>query len=148
MASETTDRGAAGTSGAGGLELFELAVERGGRILRAEGDRAGARPGLLALTFDVGRILVMPTDDGLVVQGATDREALPQELGSLDDEEPWWRLLGQKITAAWPGGVEEGVGARGLGSLMVLKLRFREETENPRVVRIEATGSAMRVSLE
>jgi hypothetical protein len=31
---------------------------------------------------------------------------------------------------------------------MVLKLRFREETENPRVVTIEATGSAMRVSLE
>ncbi len=152
MAGETTTEqaasGAVGAPGASGLALFERAVERGGRILRAEGDRAGARPGLLALTFDVGRILVVPSDDGLVVQGVADREVLPQALGSLDEEEPWWRLLGQKITAAWPGGVEEGVGARGLGSLMVLKLRFREETENPRVVRIEATGSAMRISLE
>jgi len=56
--------------------------------------------------------------------------------------------LGAPLTAAWPGGVEEGVGARGLGSLMVLKLRFREESENPRVVQLEATGRSIRVSLE
>jgi len=31
---------------------------------------------------------------------------------------------------------------------MVVKLRFREETENPRVVRLEATGNAIRVSRE
>jgi hypothetical protein len=148
MVIESTDQRTPPDSPSSGLALFERVVERGGRILRAEGDRAGVRPGMLALTFDVGRILVMPADDGLVVEGVADREALPQSLGSLDEEDPWWRLLGQKLTAAWPGGVEEGVGARGLGSLMVLKLRFREETENPRVVTIEATGSAMRVSVE
>ena len=87
-------------------------------------------------------------DGGLEVSAAGDREALPAGLGSLDEEEPWWRLLGQPITAAWPGGVEEGVGASGLGKLMVVKLRFREENENPRVVRLEATGSAIRVSLD
>jgi hypothetical protein len=31
---------------------------------------------------------------------------------------------------------------------MVLKLRFREETENPRIVQLEATGPQVRVSLE
>ena len=82
------------------------------------------------------------------MRGVADRAELPGALGPLDEEEPWWRLLGQPITAAWPGGVEEGVGARGLGSLIVLKLRFREENENPRVVRIEATGRTMRVGLE
>ena len=67
---------------------------------------------------------------------------------AVDDDEPWWRLLGEPMTAAWPGGVEEGVGVRGLGSLMVLKLRFREESENPRIVRLEAAGRAIRISLE
>lgn len=131
-----------------GLAILERVAEARGKILRAEGDRAGASVGVLALTFDVGRVVIAPADGGLDVSAAGDREALPAGLGSLDEEEPWWRLLGQPVTAAWPGGVEEGVGASGLGSLMVLKLRFREESENPRVVRLEATGSAVRVSLE
>ena len=77
-----------------------------------------------------------------------DAAASPDGLDRLDEAEPWWRLLGQPLTAAWPGGVEEGVGARGLGSLMVLKLRFREESDGPRIVRLEAAGRAVRVSLE
>ena len=93
-------------------------------------------------------MVIAPTDEGLVVQPLESREQLPEGLGSLDEEDPWWRLLGQPITAAWPGGVEEGVGAQGLGSLMILKLRFREENENPRVVRFEATGNAIRISLD
>jgi hypothetical protein len=131
-----------------GLAILERAAEARGKILRAEGDRAGATLGVLMLTLDVGRILVTPSEEGLVVEHLEDSGAMPGGLGALDDEDPWWRLLGQPLTAAWPGGVEEGVGARGLGSLMVLKLRFREESENPRVVRLEATGNSIRVSLE
>ena len=132
----------------GDLEIFERAVEARGRLLRAEADRDGAAPCVLALTFDVGRIVVSPSADGLSVVHAQDRSVIPPDLISLEEEEPWWRLLGQPITAAWPGGVEDGVGASGLGSLMVLKLRFREEAENPRVVVVEATGSALRVALD
>lgn len=131
-----------------GLSVFERAAETKGRILRVEGDRAGATVGILALTFDVGRIVVTPGEDGLRVEGVEDRAELPGGIGSLDEEEPWWRLLGQPITAAWPGGVEDGVGAKGLGALMVVKLRFREESENPRTVRLESVGSGVRVSLE
>lgn len=131
-----------------GFEFLERAAEARGKILRAEADRAGASVGLLALTFDVGRMVIAPTDEGLVVQPLESRDQLPEGLGSLDEEDPWWRLLGQPITAAWPGGVEEGVGAQGLGSLMILKLRFREENENPRVIRFEATGNAIRISLD
>lgn len=131
-----------------GLQILERVAEARGKILRAEGDRAGSSVGVLALTFDVGRVVVAPSDDGLEIAGIGDREGLPDGLGSLDEEEPWWRLLGQPITAAWPGGVEEGVGASGLGKLMIVKMRFREEGENPRVVRLEATGSAIRVSLD
>lgn len=117
-------------------------------MLRSEADRAGATPGVLVLTFDVGRIVIRPGHDGLVVEQVAEAAMLPGGLENVDDEEPWWRVLGQPVTAVWSGGVEEGVGVRGLRSLMVLKLRFREETNNPRIVRLEAAGRAVRVSLE
>ena len=128
--------------------MLERAAEARGKILRAEADRAGASVGMLALTFDVGRIIVTPSESGLEIEQLADPTAMPPGLGVLDEEEPWWRLLGSPITAAWPGGVDEGVGARGLGSLMVLKMRFREESESPRVVQLEATGNSIRISLE
>lgn len=130
------------------LEIFERAVEARGRILRVEADGSGPTVGILALTFDVGRIVVRPGEDGLVASHVGAREVLPETLEGLEEEEPWWRLIGQPITAAWPGGVEDGVGASGLGKLMVLKLRFREESDNPRVVRLEAAGAGVRVALE
>ena len=131
-----------------GLEILERAAEARGKILRAEADRSGFAVGALALTFDVGRVVMTSADDGIQIAGASEREALPGDLRGVEEEEPWWRLLGQPLTAAWPGGVEEGVGARGLGSLMVLKLRFREEDNNPRIVLLESTGNLIRVSLE
>jgi len=131
-----------------GLTILERAVEARGRILRIEADRTGATPELLALTFDVGLVLIRPEEEGLAIDHVEAPSAMPKGLVALDEAEPWWRLMGQPITAAWPGGVEEGVGARGLGALMVLKLRFREESENPRIVCLEAAGRAVRVSLE
>lgn len=131
-----------------GLEIFERAADARGRLLRVEADRSGSTVSYLVLTFDIGRIGITPSGDGLAIHHFAEASELPADLGSLDEEDPWWRLLGNSITAAWPGGVEEGLGAQGLGSLMVLKLRFREESENPRVVRLEAVGKAVRVSLE
>jgi hypothetical protein len=131
-----------------GLEIFERAVEAGGKLLHAEARPGGGMPEMLVLTFDVGRMVIRPGDDGLAIEHVQDPGALPDGLEAIDEEDPWWRLLGQPVTAAWPGGVEEGVGARGLGSLMVLKLRFRNETDNPRVVCLEAAGASVRTSLE
>jgi len=130
------------------LENFERIVSAGGRILRAEAERTGATCEVLALTFDLGRIVIRSGDEGLSITQAADRGELPEELIALDEEDPWWRLMGQPLTAAWPGGVEEGVGARGLNSLMVLKMRFREESDNPRILCLEAAGRSVRVSLE
>jgi hypothetical protein len=131
-----------------GLEIFERIVQAGGRILRAEAEGTGASNQVLALTFDVGRVVIQSGDEGLSISTASERGALPDELIGLDEEEPWWRLAGQPLTAAWPGGVEEGVGAKGLHSLMVLKLRFREESDHPRILCLEAAGRSVRVSLE
>ena len=129
------------------LQVFERAVEAKGRLLRIEGDRTGPTPRQLVLTFDVGRISIRPTDDGLSTSLIEDRAVMPGDLVPLDEEEPWWRLLGQPLTAAWPGGIEEAVGAQASGPLLALKLRFREQAENPRVVMLESAGSAIRVSL-
>jgi hypothetical protein len=135
-----------------GLEIFETIVKSRGRILRAEADREGETAEVLVLTFDVGRVQIRSGDDGLVISHAKDRGAVPADLIAIDEKDPWWRLLGQPATAAWPGGpeegIEEGVAARGLSALMILKLRFREESNNPRVLLLESTGRSVRVSLE
>ncbi len=131
-----------------GLEILERIAAAGGRILRAEADEPGATSAVFALTFDVGRVVVRSGDEGLLITQASDREEMPEALIGLDEEEPWWRLAGQPLTAAWPGGVEEGVGAKGLHSLMVLKMRFRAESDNPRILCLEAAGRSVRVSLE
>ncbi|MFP6654642.1 MAG: hypothetical protein VCB25_03370 [Myxococcota bacterium] len=129
------------------LDLLESIITAKGRILRAEADRTGPACEALALTFDVGRVLIQSGGDGLIVSQAEDREALPEDMVPLDEEEPWWRLLGEPISAAWPGGVEAGVGAKGLSSLLVLKLQFRAPSDNSRVICIESTGRLLRVSL-
>ncbi|MFK7895621.1 MAG: hypothetical protein AB8G23_07275 [Myxococcota bacterium] len=130
------------------LAILERAAEAKGRLLRAEADRPGAAVGSVLLTFDVGRILIRSGDAGLIVAHLENPEAAPAGLSVLDEEEPWWRLIGNPLTAAWPGGVEDGIGAQGLASLMVLKLRFREEAENPRVIELESTGSQVRITLQ
>lgn len=139
----------------GDLEIFERAVGSGGRLLKAEGDRAGPKLGLLVLTFDIGRILIATDSamdsatDGstLTVRHGLERAGLPPGLVSLQEEEPWWRLLGHPLTAVWPGDVEWGTGARSLGPSTILKLRFREESENPRVITLAAVGGAVTVTL-
>lgn len=130
------------------LAVFERAAEAGGQLLRVEADRAGDSAGALLLTFDIGRILVRSSDAGLRVTHLEKPEAAPAGLLILDEEDPWWRLLGNPLTAAWPGGVEDGIGAQGLTSLMIVKLRFREESKNPRVVQLDSAGSQVRITLQ
>lgn len=122
------------------LELFERAASARGRILRVESDRADGLPRLLALTFDVGRVVLRSSDDALSAEPVPDRAALPAGLVALDEEDPWWRVLGQSITGARPVGSD--------AVLRALALRFREPDQNPRIIGITAAGPALRVSLE
>jgi hypothetical protein len=131
-----------------GLEILERAAEARGQILRVEADRTSGAPGMLVLTFDVGRIMIGPGERGLRIEHVGARGALPEGLESLDEAEPWWRLLGHPLTAVWPGDAAGGEGARGSGETSVLKLRFREPDANPRIVRIEARGEGVRAVLE
>ena len=129
------------------MEIFERAAAARGRILRVESDRVDGLPRILALTFDIGRIVLRPVDGELSAEVVAERDALPPGLVPLDEEDPWWRVLGQPITAAWP--VEgEATPVRTQPKLQALKLRFRESDQNPRIVGITAAGPALRVSLE
>jgi hypothetical protein len=130
------------------LEIFERAATARGRLLRIEADRAVALPRILALTFDVGRIVLRAEAGEVRAEGVPERSALPPGLVPLDEEEPWWRVLGQPITAAWPvGGGETGPVETAL-ALRALKLRFREPDQNPRIVAVAAAGPALRITLE
>lgn len=129
------------------MEIFERAAAARGRILRVEADRSDALPRILALTFDIGRIVVRPADGELRAEVVADRAALPPGLVLLDEEDPWWRVLGQPLTAVWPVGSEAGP-VRTQARLEALKLRFRESDQNPRIVGITAAGPALRVGLE
>lgn len=141
-----------------GIELFERVAEARGRMLRVEqlvpaGGASDPRrgPGLL-LTFDVGRILVVadPAHGRLLVrhiESAAEVEAIKR--APLDEEEPWWRVAGNSITRAWPGGAGAGEGAAaGTGDLREVRLQFREDEENPKVISLRYDDGAVRVAEE
>lgn len=130
------------------LDIFERAVTARGRLLRVEADRADPLPRILALTFDIGCIALRPEAGELRAEAVGDRAVLPAGLVPLDEEDPWWRVLGQPITAVWPvGGDVNGLVATA-PVLHAVKLRFRESDQNPRIVAVTAAGAALRVTLE
>ncbi len=130
------------------LDIFERAATARGRILRIEADRSDALPRILALTFDIGRIVLRAEAGEVRAEAVPERGALPPGLVPIDEEEPWWRVLGQPITAAWPlAGGETGPVATA-AALRAVKLRFRESDQNPRIVAIAAAGPALRITLE
>ncbi len=126
-----------------GIELFERAAEAKARLLRVARFRGaiGGATGLL-LTFDVGMIAIEPVaggDAALAVSHPEEEESPPQNLDPLDEEEPWWRLLGSPLTAVWPGSDE--------ASLREIGLRFREPEDAARVVTLVTRGGSVAAML-
>jgi len=139
-----------------GIELFERVARAGGRLLRAEqlapagrGGDSVCAPGYL-LTFDVGRILLVaePASATLRASEVRDRAELGASLRSLDEEEPWWRLLGNPITRVWPGPSGSGAIAGSQEEVKDMRIQFRQDDENPRVVSLRFDAGAVRVTLE
>lgn len=129
-------------------DVLDRVREAGGRLLRAE--RAPLGPGesgasaTLRLTFDVGRVLLRVTAEGPAgldaeVDDPGESEgpgAAPSYLNA-DEDEPWWRLLGQPLLRVEARGPEESPEA--------LLLQFRREDERPRRVEIVAERGAVAV---
>jgi hypothetical protein len=138
------------------IEVFERAAAARGRILRVEqlvagnGESHAQRAPGYVLTFDVGRILVAadPARAQLTVrpvESGTELAALRLEV--LDEEEPWWRVAGNVITRAWPG-ADGGEAAVTADALNDVRLQFREDTENPKVISFRYESGAVRVGEE
>jgi len=124
------------------MERLVRVVEAGGRLLRV--DRVASAKGQLAagllLTFDVGRLLVeVDVAAGKIHSVFVEsKEEVPQGAEQACEDEPWWRFIGCRLARAWPG----EVGAQGL------RLQFREDHDNPRVVSLVPSGSEVQVGLE
>ncbi len=126
------------------MELFERAAQADARILRVDQlMESGADPnpeqgiGYL-LTFDVGRVLVLPDREKacLVLREVSSAEEVEEiQLLSLAEEEPWWRVVGQSLTGAWPGPRGEGA-ASSAGDPDEIRLQFRADEENPKVISL------------
>lgn len=124
------------------MERLERVVEAGGRLLKVDqlGTKgAGLAAGFL-LTFDVGRLLLeVGPETGKVRSVAIEGvDEVPAGAEVVSDGEPWWRLLGCPLARAEAG----EVGAQGI------RLQFRADHENPRIIVLQPSGSEVQVILE
>ncbi|MBN1654467.1 MAG: hypothetical protein JXA30_11915 [Deltaproteobacteria bacterium] len=126
------------------MDLLEQVASLGGRLLRVERyaeakkREAGTVPALL-LTFDVGRILIWASaaKRELVLEMIADREELPSGLIKLDEEEPWWRVLGSPLAAARAEDDRRGY-----------RLQFRQDNHNPRHLSLTVNGDTIQVRIK
>ena len=109
----------------------------GGRLGGGAGDGL-ASPAFL-LTFDVGRLLVSADASGnqLNLMHFENRDDLPGGLVLADEDEPWWRLLGNPLAQ-----VEVGEDPRNS-----VRLQFRKDDENPRSITLVREGEVVRIRL-
>jgi hypothetical protein len=112
------------------VSLFARVADAEGRLLKVESARH-PRQGLV-LTFDVGRLWVRPDAGGrqllVAIMGAGDE--VPGGLEDAFEAEPWWRVIGNELARA----SETDGGA--------VRLQFRRDEDNPRVVLVGAGGPA------
>ncbi len=136
-----------------GVELFRRAADAGGRILRAERlpDASGATdPGVgsaYLLSFDVGRILVSADvpKASLVIEQIESRDQLGDDFEVLDEAEPWWRVIGCPITRVWPEG---SAGEDTAPDVDQVRLQFRADTENPKIIALRFATGRVHVAIE
>jgi len=138
-----------------GFELFERAAEARGRILKAErmapanGDVDATFGQGYLLTFDVGRVWVgveLPTGR-LDLSHLEVGQPVPAGLEDLIEEEPWWRVLGNPLCAAWPDAAGEGAQSAVGAAPGSVCLQFREDDQNPKLIVLTATPDRVRVSV-
>jgi len=138
-----------------GIELFERAAEARGRILRAErraptGHADDPQVGMAyVLTFDVGRILVGNDGAGgrLELAFVESPDDIPAGLQDVNEEEPWWRVIGNPLCAVWPNAPGEAAESNATEGLTSVCLQFREDSENPKLIALRAEPPGVRVSI-
>ncbi len=114
--------------------LFEQVASNRGTLLRSEGevDRARRFSVLrgLRLTFDLG-IIEVSGPAGQLTAETQSTDVARGSFASLDEEEPWWKLLGQPLHR-----VVETAPDR-------LVLQWRDDADGPRRVEIRARAGLL-----
>jgi hypothetical protein len=120
---------------------LRMLIELGAVLLRVEAELESEsdlrRCGSLLLTFDRGKLFLEPTEEGLSLSMEAADFTGPMGLEPLDEEEPWWSLLGQRFVRAWD--VER---AR---SRVGIDLQLRGDDEHPKIVSVRAERHGLHV---
>lgn len=112
--------------------LLAALVAGRARLLRVESDD----PRSLSLRFDRG-VLRAALVDGALELEVSAGAPLGEGAAILDEDDPWWTVLGQPLCGAWSR--RGGDGRRG-----ALELQLRRDGENPKIVALEPHGPALR----
>ena len=135
------------------MELFDRAAQADARLLRVDqlmesGTDPTPEQGIgYLLTFDMGRVLVLPDREKACLTSreiSSDEGIAEIQLLSLSEEEPWWRVVGQSLARAWPGVHGEGA-LSSAGDPDEIRLQFRADEENPRVISLHYRGGRVHV---
>jgi len=124
--------------------LEELCTHRP-RLLRAElvplRTRIGAR-GVreIVLTFDAARLSIELGSAG-ELSCRVGAEPSDHALENANEDEPWWRVLGAPLVAAWVVLEPKDTSAE-------LALQFRDAATNPRLISLSRHGDEIRVRCE
>jgi hypothetical protein len=119
--------------------ILEELIREEPRLLRAEvapaepgGSAAGYR-GIL-LTFDVARLVVAidAEKSTLRVTAGSEVELDEVDIEAVDEEEPWWTLMGHELARARRGPD-------------VLELQFRADDQSPKLLTLALRDGAIHV---
>jgi hypothetical protein len=125
------------------MDRFEKVAEAGGQLLRVDGvEPTGIGGSSLLMTFDVGRVLVSadPVGRHLVAEVVASLEDTPGELAPANEEEPWWRVIGNPLVRVSP--LVEGT-ALSQG----VRLQFRADDDAPRIIALSSRGPGVSAAL-
>jgi hypothetical protein len=112
--------------------LLEAWVAAHSRLLRVESDD----PRNLSLRFDRG-VLRAWLVDGVLELELGGGSPLAAGAAILDEDDPWWTVIGQPLCGAWSRRDAEG-------RREALELQLRPDGENPKIVVLEARGMLLR----
>jgi hypothetical protein len=112
--------------------LLSAFVAAQARLLRAESDD----PRALSLRFDRGVLRVAVIDGGLELE-VGGGEVIGAGAARLDEDDPWWTVIGHPLCGAWS--LVDGEGRR-----TALELQFRPDGENPKILALEGHGLVLR----
>jgi hypothetical protein len=113
---------------------IEPLARESARLLRVEAHG----PQKCVLRFDRGALEISVSGHGLEI-GVTPHALLPDlDVEVLDEEEPWWTVIGAPLAGAWSSIDTEGRRVK-------LELQLRRDDQNPKRIALEPREGSLDV---